>query len=790
VSHDPPLAKPGQDWADGSFQELVDEFLDRHRRGENPSVEDYARAHPEAAEQVRAYFPLLLLVERREEPELEVPRQLGDYTILREVGRGGMGIVYEAEQRSLHRQVALKVLPQGSCRDPRLRVRFQREALAAAKLRHPHIVPVYEVGEEQGTPFFSMQFVGGSTLQAVIPEVRRLRKSDGQGEETQKDSRADPRSTTIAIKLLSGRPSSEPAAMPTPAVTTQRASRDSGSADAYFRRVAEIGQHVAEALSHAHAQGILHRDIKPSNVLVGEDGWVWVADFGLAKAFDLDDLTGSGDLVGTLRYMAPERFQGISDARCDVYGLGATLYELATTRTPFDAADQAQLLKQVCQDEPPLPRELDPAIPRVLEAIVLKAMSKSLEDRYGTADELASDLTRFLEGNAVLAPLRRHSRPPGPRRLLGTGITAIAVIALVSLGLAGRSWLQGTVSRLPLAAGKFPQHAIAVDLNGDGRVDIATANAGDNTFTVLTGAGARRFDATSFPAGQTPKSLAAADFDRDGHLDLAAANVGSREVSLHRGDGAMAFERTGSVPLPSRAWWVAAADLDGDDWPDLAVADAKEALHVARNFRDWRFDSPIALKIGPIPNFVGAWDLRGLGKLDLVATCANKTSHHLAVFENEGDGQFKPAVHVKNAPSANGAVAADLDLDGDLDLAGPARTEEDKILEEIWVVKGLPALEELVAETLPAGSPVESVAAADLDQDGDVDLATAGGDHDLLVLRNDGHGKFSRGASLETGKGPTMALAADLDGDRLVDLLTVDAGSDAISILFNRASGF
>ncbi|MBY0229418.1 MAG: serine/threonine protein kinase [Gemmataceae bacterium] len=248
--------------------DLAEEFARRLRAGEEPDESEYAARHPAQADEIRAALSAVRRLERLK-PKREAvappaaPRRLGEFRLLREIGRGGMGVVYEAEQEGLGRRVAVKVLPAHLLADPRLRERFKREAQAAARLRHPHIVPVHGVGEQDGVCFYVMQLIDGQGLDRVI--------RDGAEEE----------------------------------------------AGARWRRVASVGAQAADALAYAHAQGVLHRDIKPGNLILDADGTVWVADFGVAKLAEEAGLTQSGDLVGTLRYMPPERFQGTSEARGD-----------------------------------------------------------------------------------------------------------------------------------------------------------------------------------------------------------------------------------------------------------------------------------------------------------------------------------------------------------------------------------------------------------------------------------------------------------------------------------------
>jgi serine/threonine protein kinase/Flp pilus assembly protein TadD len=356
--------------------------------------------------------------------------ELGDYRILREVGRGGMGVVYEALQESLGRHVALKVLRSSALADATQVDRFQREARAAARLHHTNIVPVYGVGEQNGLHYYVMQFIAGVGLDRVLDDLRAAHPLRGS---------LSP-SPEGATTLTAGRVSaSEPEAKETVrSDPTAPVTGFSSSGREYWRWVARLGLQVAEALVHAHAQGILHRDIKPSNLLLDAQGNVWVTDFGLAKAADSADLTGTGEIVGTLRYIPPERFRGQSDPRGDIYALGLTLYELLTLRPAFDAEEHHRLLESILHDEPPAPRKLQPAVPRDLETIVLKAAARDPAHRYTTASELAADLQRFLEDRPPRARragpverLRRWCR----RNPVVAGLTAALLLFLVAAGV-------------------------------------------------------------------------------------------------------------------------------------------------------------------------------------------------------------------------------------------------------------------------------------------------------------------------------------------------------------------
>jgi serine/threonine protein kinase len=326
-----------------------------------------------------------------------------------------MGVVYEAEQISLRRRVALKVLPFAAAIDPRRLQRFKTEALAAAHVQHEKIVPVHAVGCERGVHYYAMQFIDGQSLAALIAELRRLRDEKNQ-KSAMSTPAHEPRADSAAPGVAASASEShtdEEAVLAATAISRER----SGDRRRYFERVAALGRQAALALEHAHHVGIVHRDIKPSNLLLDLRGQLWVTDFGLAQVTGDAGLTITGELLGTLRYASPEQLlarRGIVDHRSDLYSLGATLYELVTLRPPFEASDRNSLIRQITDDDPVPPRDLDTSVPKAVETIVLKTLRKDPSDRYSTAQDLADDLERFLDGRPITA------RRPTPAERLRT----------------------------------------------------------------------------------------------------------------------------------------------------------------------------------------------------------------------------------------------------------------------------------------------------------------------------------------------------------------------------------
>jgi len=360
---------------------LLDEYLEQLQAGVEPDRKSMLRAHPELAsaldclEALERLAPAAAAAGAAEPPGLssfdavdpsdavascdeELPRDFGPYELLAEIGRGGMGVVYKARQKELDRIVAVKMILASHVASPEHVRRFQAEARAAARLRHPHIVPIHEVGQCHGQHYFTMELIEGVSLADQLARQHL--------------------DVPVAVHVVEA---------------------------------------MARAVDHLHRQGIVHRDLKPANILLDHEGHPYLADFGLAKIFTPgSEVTATGVIAGTPSYMSPEQAAGHTSQigpAADVYSLGAILYELLTGRPPFREESPLDTLMSVLSSDPMAPRRLNPRIPFGLELICLKCLSKLPGDRYGSAAALADDLERFARGEPL------EVRPPQIAQRLG-----------------------------------------------------------------------------------------------------------------------------------------------------------------------------------------------------------------------------------------------------------------------------------------------------------------------------------------------------------------------------------
>ena len=488
------------------INDIADEFLSIVR-DDSPTVDEFVASHAAVQQNPAIEAPLRRMLQTlrvmnqfgAETAASEIPidkptqndeklPELEDYELLRIAGRGGMGVVYEATQRSLSRKVAVKLLPQHLFGNDSAVARFQLEAKSAAQLHHTNIVPVFEVGNDGKHCFYAMQLIEGHSLDEVIRQLRAIRDNDesrtrhglpeeGDGGErngaSHRSCKSERSAETPVASAKTARVDAETLAMS----KRQHANRmidsgdtavdprshstltASGNTKPFFRNVAKIGSQIADALQYAHERGIIHRDVKPSNILLDHEGVAWIADFGLAKTEDAD-LTRDGDVVGTLRYMSPERFEGKVEPSGDVYSLGITLYEMLALRSPFDSQDRMSLISAIRDTRPAPLRSLNRRVPRDLQTIVEKAIAKEPRRRYRSAAAMSDDLERFLDGRPI------HARRVGSverlwlwsRNNVGLAASMASIAAMLICGAIG-----STIAALHFRAQENVQAQLAIE---------------------------------------------------------------------------------------------------------------------------------------------------------------------------------------------------------------------------------------------------------------------------------------------------------------------------------------
>ncbi len=589
-----PLESTGEYSPDAQAVQLVqvlDQYLEDLRTGKGTSREQLIAAHPELAADLEACLAGLEFIHAAESPAAGRMQVLGDFRIIREVGRGGMGAVFEAEQISLGRRVALKILRFGAVSDPAALERFQREAETVAKLHHTNIVPIFAVGTERGVNYYAMQFIEGQSLAEV------LAGSKGP--------------------LAAG-------------------------------QVAEWGLQAAEALAHAHQRGVIHRDVKPSNLLIDRENRLWLTDFGLARRLDDVTLSLTGALLGTPRYMSPEQAVASKkrvDHRSDLFSLGATLYELLTGQPAFQGDTPHDVIQHILTSEPTPIRQLVRGVPRDLETIVMKCLSKDPQERYSAASDLAGDLRAHLDGRPIRArranplDLARRWFKQHQRSAVLTATAAAITLAVTLAVLMGRTgytaWQQASL-RLdavspPLVAELLDQHGEPVRVDTLPMQVAAKLPAGEYDLRVSSEGTLSQTFALSLTRGheETYKAnlhdqLLFAPLEVDRSFDI---------VDLGREQALVVWTEEG-LALRKRKGSALA-------WSLKLGPDGSTAMQAAPGFT-WPWSSPLSIHSGYGSYAYQPWvlqeslDVDGDGAGDLV--CAGRHQAWLMAISGQGGG--------------------------------------------------------------------------------------------------------------------------------------------------------
>lgn len=430
---------------------ILDDAIRRIRSGEPVETKGYCQLYPDLADEIQLLMPAILLLERpvaqAAKAKVPLPR-VQDYDIFREIGRGAMGVVYEAVQKQLNRRVALKVIR--VIADDQLQfARFCREASTAARLHHPNIASVFDSGKSEGLAWYSMQLIKGRTLQQILMGSRfdvadRISRAETHSAH---DSTKDHHQRSAAHGLTDTAGKTSEATPQNQSLAAQSKCKPQAAFELTSIGAAKLILQVAEALAYAHRQGVLHRDIKPSNIMVDDQGCAWITDFGLAWHADAESLTANGDIVGTVRYLAPEGFSGESSEQSDMYSLGLTLFELIEGQPAFSHTDRACLIREILEGKAP---QLTVDVPVDLSTICGKCIQRNAADRYATADLLVSDLRSFLAGRPItarrLGSLQKAVRWCSRNRL----VTALAALVILvgTCGFVANRWSSRDAQRL------------------------------------------------------------------------------------------------------------------------------------------------------------------------------------------------------------------------------------------------------------------------------------------------------------------------------------------------------
>jgi len=524
---------------ENTLEQIIEQYLEKLSEGESPDQERIIQQHPALAEALRGVFRTLDFVETAgrsiNASNLQRGQHLGEYRIIRQIGQGGMGIVYEAVQTSLNRRVALKILPPAATLSDTADERFTREAATAGKLHHSNIVPVYAIGEHDGIRYYAMQFIEGQTLSTHLKTMRELDTEPGSD---------------------------------------------------YWNRVAQWGRQVALALAYAHEHGIIHRDIKPSNLLLDSEDNIWVSDFGLARAGAMASITLTGDLVGTARYMSPEQARGGHsqlDHRTDIYSLGTTLYELLTRSPAVEGDTRDAVLNRIAFADPKPLRQVNPAIPKDLETIVQHCMNREIEQRYQSANQVAEDLRRFLANEPILAkrtPLIVKGWRAAKRcRVQIAGVLAVALLIILTFSLSTRIRHMGGESKLKEAYRTLlydhnpTKTNILLDESTEAGIDSADLYLCRALIPLLNAQPQRAIEPLTQALHRDPK-----------HIETTYAMASAHFMIGNTIDALRYLERTEKKQITTALGWLLRGFALAHDRPDQTIECYDQAISIQNDF--------------------------------------------------------------------------------------------------------------------------------------------------------------------------------------------------------------